>query len=88
MNTYIRKVPKSGEKFKHFKGNEYKILCVAKHSETNEQVVVYRSCVDIDSYYVRPLDMFMSEVDKEKYPNVSQKYRFERVIDKVKVKKL
>lgn len=63
--------------YKHFKGNYYMVEDVATHSETREKYVVYRALYDDTNLYVRPYDMFLAEVDKEKYPNVEQKYRFE-----------
>ena len=63
--------------YRHFKGDYYLVEDTALDSETNEVVVIYRKLYDDCSLWVRPLDMFLSEVDKEKYPNVEQKYRFE-----------
>ncbi len=63
--------------YKHFKGDYYLIVDVAKDSETKCDMVVYRRLYGDGSLWVRPKEMFLSEVDHEKYPNVVQKYRFE-----------
>ena len=63
--------------YRHFKGLLVIVEDIALDSETKEKMVVYRELVGNEGLWVRPLDMFLSEVDKKKYPNVKQKYRFE-----------
>ena len=66
-----------GRIYKHFKGDYYIVEGFAIYSETKEKMVLYRSLYGDGTLYARPYDMFASEVDKQKYPNVTQKYRFE-----------
>ena len=73
--------------YKHFKGDYYLVEDIATHSETREKYVVYRSLYGESELYIRPYEMFLSKVDKEKYPNVEQEYRFElQNIESVKQK--
>lgn len=68
-----------GKKYRHFKGNVYVVVDIAIHSESAEPMVIYKSDHDQSLVWARPLDMFLSEVDREKYPDVTQKYRFEEI---------
>lgn len=63
--------------YRHFKGDHYLVVDVASHSETKEKYVIYRSLYNNGELWTRPMNMFLSEVDHNKYPNIKQKYRFE-----------
>lgn len=65
--------------YRHFKGDHYLVEDVARDSETGEEVVIYRKLYGDGGLWVRPKDMFLAEVDKEKYPDCPQRYRFELV---------
>lgn len=76
---FDRPLPLKGQKYKHFKiGKVVTVIGLSRHTETEEVSVVYQY---EDTIWNRPLDMFMSEVDREKYPDAMQKYRFELVED-------
>ncbi|MBQ6461179.1 DUF1653 domain-containing protein [Candidatus Saccharibacteria bacterium] len=63
--------------YKHFKGDMYIVEDLARHSETDEIMVIYRALYGKNQLYVRPLELFLDLIDKEKYPDAKQKYRFE-----------
>ena len=66
-----------GRVYRHFKGDHYLVEAVAKDSETGEPYVVYRKLYGDGGLWLRPLAMFLSKIDREKYPDAQQEYRFE-----------
>lgn len=83
MNDEIIKLKNEmvGNRYLHFKGNVYIVTDIATHTETEEIMVIYKDFRNLDSVWCRPLEMFLSPVDKEKYPDVKQQLRFERLTD-------
>lgn len=71
--------PSPNEVWRHFKGREYKIITIAQETETGANMVIYEALYKGHKVFARLLSMFMSEVDHEKYPEVKQKYRFEKI---------
>ena len=71
--------PKTGEHYRHFKGRDYEIVAIATHTETEEKLVIYKALYGNYEIYARPLSMFSEKVDREKYPDATQEYRFERI---------
>lgn len=65
--------------YRHFKGKEYKVLGIAQHSETGEEMVIYKALYGNGNILCRPKYMFMSEVDHKKYPQEKQKFRFKYI---------
>ena len=85
---YMREI-KINTVYRHFKGDLYLVEGIAEHTETGEKMVIYRALYGEFKLYARPYDMFISEVDHDKYPNVQEQYRFEEAnIESVKEKTL
>ncbi len=68
-----------GKTYRHFKGKRYQVLCIATHTETEEPLVIYQALYGERRMFARPYAMFAGEVDREKYPDVQQKYRFQMI---------
>ena len=68
-----------GKTYRHFKGNIYKVIDIVNDSESDGKIVIYEAQNGEHTKWARPYDMFISKVDKEKYPKVKQIYRFEKI---------
>lgn len=73
--------PKAFEIYRHFKGNLYQIIALAEEEGTGKMLVVYQGLYAPFKVYARPLSEFLERLDRVKYPNTAQEYRFERVAD-------
>ena len=67
--------------FHHFKGHDYKIVTIGKDSETTNDVIIYQGTYDDNPVWVREYKDFFAKIDKKKYPDIKQKYRFEIIIN-------
>lgn len=74
-----RNRPKPFQRYRHFKGKDYQVLCIASDAQTGEDVVVYQALYGDYTIYTRPMSQFLSETDHEKYPDAAQKYRFQEL---------
>lgn len=72
----MRETPKELQVYRHFKGSLYQIVAIAIHTETTDKLVIYRSLTNPERVFARPLEMFLSEVNHKKYPDIKAKYRF------------
>ena len=84
QNTIVKEFSiSSGKRYRHFKGHEYVVVCIARDTEDKDirEMVVYQDLHDANKIWVRPLAMFKEKVDKDKYPDVEQTYRFEEIVD-------
>ena len=76
-----QEIPEKGQYYRHFEGEIYRILAVARHTETLEELVIYEGMYGDHPVYAKPLPMFMSKAEPGKFPESSQEYLFEKIAE-------